>query len=102
MDTLDFRAKVHCRNFAPLVGIPEEAATGTASGALGAYLVLKKLIDVTEPVTFIRCEQGHVMGRSSVIDVKIGVKKGEIGWVRVGGRAVTVMEGVMKPFLKKS
>lgn len=28
-----------CRDFAPAVGIPEEAATGTASGALGAYLV---------------------------------------------------------------
>lgn len=30
--------KVHCRNFAPLVGIAEESATGSSCGALACYL----------------------------------------------------------------
>ena len=33
--------KRQCRDFAPSVGIPEESATGTASGATAAYLVLR-------------------------------------------------------------
>ncbi|KAF0707328.1 hypothetical protein DYB30_005407 [Aphanomyces astaci] len=36
-DSLD-RITAECRNFAPLYGIDEEAATGTSSGALGALL----------------------------------------------------------------
>jgi len=31
-------ATAHCRNLAPRYDIPEEAATGTASGALSCYL----------------------------------------------------------------
>jgi len=96
MDTVDPAATVHCRDFAPAVGIPEEAATGTASGATGAYLVLNKLVDTKQPVTRIICEQGHVMKRPSVIHVEIGVTGHEITSVRVGGSAVTVMKGWMQ------
>lgn len=96
MDTMDPAATVHCRDFAPAVGIPEEAATGTASGAAGAYLVLNRLVDTKQPVTRIICEQGHVMKRPSIIHVEIGVQGEEITSVRVGGGAVTVMKGRMK------
>lgn len=95
MDTVDAAATVHCRDFAPAVGIPEEAATGTASGATGAYLVLNQLVDTKQPVTRIICEQGHVMKRPSVIHVEIGMEGREITSVRVGGSAVTVMKGWM-------
>jgi trans-2,3-dihydro-3-hydroxyanthranilate isomerase len=96
MDTMDSASTVHCRDFAPAVGIPEEAATGTASGATGAYLVLNRLVDIKEPVTRIICEQGHIMKRPSTIYVEIGVKSGDIVSVRVGGSAVTVMKGAMR------
>ena len=96
MDTMDSASTVHCRDFAPAVGIPEEAATGTASGATGAYLVLNRLVDTKEPMTRIICEQGHIMKRPSTIYVEIGVKSGDIVSVRVGGSAVTVMKGVMR------
>jgi predicted PhzF superfamily epimerase YddE/YHI9 len=33
-----FRGKIYCRNFAPLYGIPEEAATGTSNASLAFYL----------------------------------------------------------------
>ncbi len=96
MDTMESSATVHCRDFAPAVGIPEESATGTASGATGAYLVLNELVDIKQPVTRIICEQGHVMKRPSIIHVEIGVEGSEITSVRVGGSAVTVMKGVMR------
>jgi trans-2,3-dihydro-3-hydroxyanthranilate isomerase len=96
MNTMDSASTVHCRDFAPAVGIPEESATGTASGAAGAYLVLNRLVDIKEPVTRIICEQGHIMKRPSVIHVEIGVEGGNIVSVRVGGSAVTVMNGVMR------
>ena len=35
----------HCRNFAPLVGIDEDGATGTSIGALGSYLFHCQLFD---------------------------------------------------------
>lgn len=96
MDTMESAATVHSRDFAPAVGIPEEAATGTASGATGAYLVLNKLVDIKQPVTRIICEQGYVMKRPSIIHVEIGVSGSDITSVRVGGSAVTVMKAVMK------
>ncbi|MCM1989338.1 PhzF family phenazine biosynthesis isomerase [Oceanirhabdus seepicola] len=37
LETLE-GATAHCRNFAPLYDIPEEAATGTSNGALSCYL----------------------------------------------------------------
>ena len=96
MDTVETGSTRPLQGFRPAVGIPEEAATGTASGATGAYLVLNRLVDIKQPVTRIICEQGHVMGRPSAIHVEIGVEGREIRSVRVGGSAVTVMKGRME------
>ncbi len=93
LETLDPASTVHCRDFAPAVGIPEEPATGTASGATGAYLVLNRLVEVKEPVTKIVCEQGHVLKRPSLIHVEVTSQSGEITSVRVGGSAVTAIKG---------
>ncbi len=43
-ESLD-RSTAHCRNLAPLYGIPEESATGTASGALACYLFRHRKIE---------------------------------------------------------
>ena len=55
---------IHARNFAPLYGIDEEAATGTANGALTHYLSLNKKIGL--PATC-KIVQGEAMGRPSII-----------------------------------
>lgn len=94
-DTLDPAHTVHCRDFAPAVGIPEEAATGTASGATAAYLVQRGLIP-TGPQVRLTLEQGHILGRPSLIHAVIDMKDQAITRVRVGGRAVTVMEGTLR------
>ncbi len=76
----------HCRNFAPLYGIPEECATGTSNGALFHYLYEYGIVGPS-PVRFI---QGEKMGRPSVIMAKL-----EDGRVRVGGPGAVVMEGAI-------
>ena len=73
----------HCRNFAPLYGINEESATGSASGALGCYLIKH---GITDSLTF-ALEQGRSMGALSLIQVTIDYKQGIIRRVRVGGQA---------------
>ena len=53
-----------CRNFAPLYGIDEEAATGTSNGALTYYLYKQGVIKQGDASTFL---QGESMGRPSKI-----------------------------------
>ncbi|MBC7339898.1 MAG: PhzF family phenazine biosynthesis protein [Firmicutes bacterium] len=84
---------VHCRDFAPAVGINEESATGTASGALGGYLALRGLIPFYDGVARLRCEQGHIMGRPSLIHVRLEAFPEGPPRVWVGGAACLVLEG---------
>jgi len=93
LETLDPAATVHCRDFSPAVGVPEESATGTASGATGGYLVLNRLVSVKEPLTRIVCEQGYILRRPSTIHVEVGSHAGQVTGVRVGGSAVTAIKG---------
>lgn len=58
----------HCRNFAPRLGIPEEAATGTASGAVLAYLVHQGIVPTGE---LLRFRQGEALQRLSDIFAKM-------------------------------
>lgn len=53
-----------CRNFAPLYGIDEEAATGTANGALAYFLQQRGLLGEEARPVFL---QGESMGRPSRI-----------------------------------
>ena len=43
-DTVESDATVHARMFAPSYGIPEDAATGSAAGCLGAYVVKNRAV----------------------------------------------------------
>jgi PhzF family phenazine biosynthesis protein len=79
--------RIHTRNFAPLFGIDEEAATGTSSGALAYYLLAKGLLREGEEITFI---QGESMGRPSEITARAGEK------IFVGGGAVVIASGRLK------
>ncbi|ENU1225146.1 MULTISPECIES: PhzF family phenazine biosynthesis protein [Providencia] len=76
----------HCRNFAPLYGINEESATGSASGALGCYLVNYILPNKTQFLF----EQGRAMGCSSLIHVTIHSQAKNITQVKVGGQAAMI------------
>lgn len=85
-------ATVHARMFAPTMGIAEDPATGSASGALGAYLVRRGLVKA-EPTAHILVEQGYEMGRPSSIYVEVDADEQGPTEVRVGGKAVEVADG---------
>ncbi len=91
-ETENPEAIVHCRMFAPSYGIPEDPASGGASGALGAYLVKHRAVQV-EPVTRILTEQGLEIHRPGQVLVEIESRNGSITAVRVGGVAVVVADG---------
>ncbi len=87
---------VHVRMFAPLLGVPEDPATGSANGALGAYLVHHRAIALTEPTTHIISEQGSEIHRPSKLYVEVDHTNEGIQAVRVGGQVLLVAEGVVK------
>jgi trans-2,3-dihydro-3-hydroxyanthranilate isomerase len=93
--TVEPFATVHARMFAPSIGIPEDPATGSASGALGAYLVQNGVVEVA-PMTEIIIEQGYEIERPSRILVQVESDDDMIQSVKVGGQCVMVAEGVLK------
>jgi len=80
--SIDEHQRVWCRNFAPACGIPEESATGTSNGALGAYLHLNLWKEDTS--SFI-AHQGDWMDQASRIHVNVLTKEEIEVWV--GGKA---------------
>lgn len=80
-----------CRNFAPLYDIDEEAATGTASGALSAYLFKYDVIK-DKSYTRIVFEQGYFMNSPSRILSSLRIENDDITNVYVGGNAVVTGE----------
>jgi len=81
-------SNAHARFFNPTVGIVEDSATGTAAGPLACQLVAKGIV---EDGATVRIEQGHEMGRPSLLNVQV-----RNGVVRLAGRCVTVAEGVLR------
>ena len=88
-------ARAHARLFAPADNIAEDPATGSAAGALGAYLIHHNAIAV-DPVegkfSFV-IEQGDFIQRPSRINIEVRGAPGSIDQVRVGGPAVVVARG---------
>lgn len=85
-------ASAYSRMFAPGLGIAEDAATGSASGPLGCYLVQQGLVG-GEAAQGIVSTQGVAMGRPSRIHVAITGGPGAISHVQCGGRARLVARG---------
>lgn len=86
------RETVYSRMFASGFGIPEDPATGGASGPLGCYLLHYGLV-TADAAQSILSLQGVAMGRPSRISISIESQNGTISRVRVGGRAVMVGRG---------
>ena len=94
-ETVTPSADAHSRLFAPLAGVLEDPATGSASGALGAYLVHYRVIGGGAPVVHLENEQGYGMGRPSRIFIEVARNGSTISRVRVGGRVVKVLDGTV-------
>jgi trans-2,3-dihydro-3-hydroxyanthranilate isomerase len=88
-------SRAHARFFAPADNIPEDPATGSACGALGAYLVHHGALTL-EPENgrykFV-IEQGDFIHRPSRINLDVKGEAGSVQEVKVGGPAVLVARG---------
>ena len=88
--------RVHSRMFAPHTsGIPEDPATGSASGPLGAYLVERGLVAPAETVNIVSA-QGVKMGRPSAVHIRVGMRAGRVSEILVGGGVVPVIDGRLR------
>jgi trans-2,3-dihydro-3-hydroxyanthranilate isomerase len=83
---------VYSRMFAPGLGVPEDPATGSASGPLGCYLVHHGLVAGDAALRIVSL-QGVAMARPSRIHIAVSGSRGAIVQVRVGGEAVLVARG---------
>ena len=81
----------YSRVFAPALGIPEDPATGSATGPLAAYMVRHGLVATPADARFIS-EQGTRMGRRSFLHVLVHVERGAQS-IEVGGNVVPVAVG---------
>ena len=78
--TLDDEIDAYGRNFAPVVGIDEESATGTSNGALACYLH-----KFHKKKHFYTLRQGYAMNEPSELKVYLDFKSTKISDVWVGG-----------------
>jgi trans-2,3-dihydro-3-hydroxyanthranilate isomerase len=86
-DEFDIRARM----FAPLDGVPEDPATGSANCALAA--MLSHYNDAKSGSFRWRIAQGVEMGRPSVLEARTEKRDGVVVDARIGGASVLVSEG---------
>lgn len=79
------------RMFAPMSGIAEDPATGSATGPLYTYLAKYGAID-QERSSFVS-EQGVKLGRRSVLHVHMARRAGGVAHFDVGGETIFVGQG---------
>lgn len=104
---LSSERKVFCRNFAPLYGIDEEAATGTSNGALSYYFYINEMLS---PNGVLNVIQGESMQRPSSITATLSQTSPDVSAhtarhvpmdagnsvkIRVGGSAKILANGTV-------
>jgi trans-2,3-dihydro-3-hydroxyanthranilate isomerase len=95
-ETLEIgNSRAHARFFAPADNIPEDPATGSACGALGAYLVHHGALSIAPEDGRFRfvIEQGDFIKRNSRISLDVKGNTRAVEEVRVGGASVVVAKG---------
>jgi PhzF family phenazine biosynthesis protein len=95
-ETVEVGSATHCRFFAPHFGIPEDPVTGSVHSSIAVWLCERGLLSVVGGHASFVGEQGDAMGRPGRLVVRVHARDGRATRVRVGGRAVTVMEGRLR------
>jgi trans-2,3-dihydro-3-hydroxyanthranilate isomerase len=89
-DDFDLRARM----FAPLDGVPDDPATGSAGCALAGLLAY---LDPARSGSFRwRIAQGVEMGRPSVLEARAETREGSVVGTWVGGASVLVGDGFLE------
>lgn len=85
---------IQARMFAPLYGILEDPATGSANAALAGFLAsLRSEADLT---LHLRIAQGVEMGRPSLLEAIAEKRNGQVARMWIGGRCVAIMRGTLE------
>ena len=85
--------RLQARMFAPLTGVPEDPATGSANCALVGLLA--QLAPERDLVLKLDVRQGVEMGRASRLMDVAEKKDGVVTRIRVGGKCARVLEGTI-------
>jgi trans-2,3-dihydro-3-hydroxyanthranilate isomerase len=85
---------IRARMFAPLSGVPEDPATGSANCTLGGLLAHHE--QVTSGMFSWRIAQGVEMGRPSTLKARAEKKEGVVTGMWIGGASVLVSEGTIE------
>jgi trans-2,3-dihydro-3-hydroxyanthranilate isomerase len=84
---------IRSRMFAPLHGVPEDPATGSANVALAGLLAS---LDAKSDLSLsLRIAQGIEMGRPSLLEASAEKRGGTVIETQIGGRCVPVMAGTI-------
>ena len=79
--------------FAPLMGIEEDPATGSAVAAFAGPI--HDFDALPDGIHTGVVEQGFEMGRPSLIRLEMTISAGVLAVVRIGGKAVRIMSGTL-------
>ncbi len=89
LETVDNQNTLHTRNFCPREGL-EDPACGNGNAALGGYFL--KYIEPDTGNIMLKAEQGHIINKPSLIEIK--AKRKADGYdIQIGGKAVLMAEG---------
>lgn len=88
------RSGAYSRMFAPNLGVPEDPATGSATGPLTAFMLEYALAPATHDGARFISEQGVKMGRRSELHVRLDGERGSSG-IEVGGYVTPLTEATM-------
>jgi PhzF family phenazine biosynthesis protein len=87
------KSHIQARQFPKRAGYNEDPATGVAACALGAYLTEHRIFGaITEGWLHYEIEQGHAMGRPSIIQASSYVEGDQIRRTRISGQAKILSE----------
>jgi PhzF family phenazine biosynthesis protein len=99
-DVVEEGSTTHGRYFAPSLGVREDPVTGSASGPLAEFLARHGVLAFPPdggPARG-RAEQGDAMGKPGHAELEVTGGRNGVQGVRVGGVAVTVLDGTLRGF----
>jgi PhzF family phenazine biosynthesis protein len=94
LEVIDPKYDYHLRAIAPLAGVAEDPVCGTGNGSVASYIIQNELIKCDEAEDMIG-EEGQEVGRPGCVYASISKQKGEISQVKIGGTAVTILQGII-------
>jgi trans-2,3-dihydro-3-hydroxyanthranilate isomerase len=91
MEGISRMGNTFARHFGVPPDIPEDPFTGSATGGMAAFIWKYSLIKTPKFIA----EQGHWMGRPGQADVEVVGSRDHIKTVKVGGNAITILQGML-------